>query len=239
MKPEERKAFAPACHGHRGRLFHLQKHKGDDPMSTTIKQIEANRENALHSTGPRTEAGKQTSSSNALTTGLTATRIYVPPEDQPAFDAMKANLVAELNPSGELQLSLFISILHATWNAQRCITLEAALQNEAISKTGVLDAMFDDDFARKLDRIYRYKRMHDSTQCRAITELRKLQTEDFRRNEANPPIEPAVSVLVDTTTRPAKGPRRKPAATSVLSFDDEIRALTFATKKLQTPPTAA
>jgi hypothetical protein len=39
---------------------------------TSYRQIEANRRNALKSTGPKTEAGKQTSRCNAVRHGLTA-----------------------------------------------------------------------------------------------------------------------------------------------------------------------
>jgi hypothetical protein len=39
---------------------------------TTYRQIEANRRNALKSTGPKTETGKKTSRCNAVRHGLTA-----------------------------------------------------------------------------------------------------------------------------------------------------------------------
>jgi hypothetical protein len=210
-------------------------------MSTTGKQIEANRANAQYSTGPRTEEGKQASSANAITTGLTATRIFVAPDDGDAFEAMKSNLLAELCPSGELQLSLFATILHATWNAQRCISLEALLQNEARSK-GLEDVLLDDEIARKLDRIYRYKRSHESTQRKSIAELRKLQNEAFYRN--NPSIasivEEAPSVLVDTRVTKSSIKRRQKAMAH--TFDDEIRDLKLMVRSLpkrQAPPEAA
>jgi hypothetical protein len=210
-------------------------------MSTTAKQLEANRANAQHSTGPRTEEGKQASSGNAITTGLTATRIFVAPEDGDAFEAMKDNLTAELAPRGELQLALFATILHATWNAQRCISLESSLQSEARSK-GFEDALFNDELARKLDRVYRYKRTHESTQRKSIAELRKLQNEEFYRN--NPSIagtvEEAPSVLVDTCVTKVAIKRRQKAMAH--SFDDEIRDLKLMVRSIperQAPPEAA
>src|SRR5262249_50109860 len=45
--------------------------RSQHPM-TSLKQIEANRRNAMKSTGPRTEAGKEQSRRNALRHGLTA-----------------------------------------------------------------------------------------------------------------------------------------------------------------------
>jgi hypothetical protein len=210
-------------------------------MSATEKQIEANRANAQLSTGPRTDAGKQASSANAITTGLTATRIFVAPEDGDAFEIMKSKLTEELAPSGELQLALFATILHATWNAQRCISLEASLQNEARSK-GFEDALFDNELARKLDRIYRYKRTHESTQRKSIAELRKLQNEDFYRNNptAAPIVDEEPSVLVNTSAIHAALKKRKKAV--IHSFDDEIKAIRLSVRsmaKLQAPPEAA
>lgn len=53
---------------------------GAGPM-TSVTQIEANRRNALKSTGPRTEAGKQVSRGNAVRHGLTAETVIGALED--------------------------------------------------------------------------------------------------------------------------------------------------------------
>lgn len=49
----------------------------------TRKQIRANRKNARKSTGPKTEAGKAASSTNALSHGLAAAETVVLPEEEP------------------------------------------------------------------------------------------------------------------------------------------------------------
>ena len=46
-----------------------------------VVQMEANRRNAQHSTGPRTEPGKKISSLNALRHGLTSRRKVLPSAD--------------------------------------------------------------------------------------------------------------------------------------------------------------
>jgi len=48
---------------------------------TSLKQIEANRRNALKSTDPRSEDGKQRASRNAVRHGLTAETVIEPLED--------------------------------------------------------------------------------------------------------------------------------------------------------------
>ena len=54
------------------------------PRRTSVKQIEANRRNALHSTGPTTPEGKRASRLNALTHGLRAKKVMIPGEENPA-----------------------------------------------------------------------------------------------------------------------------------------------------------
>jgi hypothetical protein len=54
----------------------------------SFSQIEANRRNALRSTGPKTEAGKRRSRRNAIRHGLTAEtviEVLEDPEDYKAF----------------------------------------------------------------------------------------------------------------------------------------------------------
>jgi hypothetical protein len=61
---------------------------------SSLCQIEANRHNALKSTGPKTEAGKQRSRRNALRHGFTAETVIEPlenPKEYRAFeDAIEA-----------------------------------------------------------------------------------------------------------------------------------------------------
>jgi hypothetical protein len=164
-------------------------------MATSAVQIQANRANAQLSTGPRSDEGKRASSSNSTTSGLTSAKIFVRPDEQAEFDTFKSGLSAEFQPDGVTQCSLFDLILHAAWNLRRCYLLETHIQNEAISK-GLADALLDDELARKLDRIYRYRKMHESSHRRAMADLRKLQTEQFWRQE-NQECEEE-SILTDT-----------------------------------------
>jgi hypothetical protein len=50
------------------------------------RRIRANRANAMLSTGPRTDSGKQRSSLNALRHGLTAASAVLASEDRAAYD---------------------------------------------------------------------------------------------------------------------------------------------------------
>ena len=55
----------------------------------TEKQIAANRANAQLSTGPRTDAGKAASSSNAVSHGLTSRGFIILPGQREAFDQLR------------------------------------------------------------------------------------------------------------------------------------------------------
>ena len=61
---------------------------------TSLKQIEANRRNAEDSTGPRSKAGKQRSSRNAVRHGLTAETVIEPLEDAEDYAAFEEAIAA-------------------------------------------------------------------------------------------------------------------------------------------------
>ena len=62
---------------------------------TSYRQIEANQRNALKSTGPRTEAGKQASRCNAVRHGLTAETVIAALEDAEDYKAFEVAITAD------------------------------------------------------------------------------------------------------------------------------------------------
>ena len=77
---------------------------------TSHRQIEANRRNALKSTGPRTDTGKEQSRRNAVRHGLTAETVVdvlEDPEDYKAFEiAVASGFDAQTAVERELVLRL-------------------------------------------------------------------------------------------------------------------------------------
>ncbi|HEY3835550.1 MAG TPA: hypothetical protein VGL72_03225, partial [Bryobacteraceae bacterium] len=94
---------------------------------TTEKQLEANRANALKSTGPRTEAGKNRSSLNALRHGLTGHVVVLPNEDQEILRQFTAKIIADLDVQGDHELQLATTYATAMWNVQRAMAIQENL----------------------------------------------------------------------------------------------------------------
>ena len=82
------------------------------------KQLEANRQNALQSTGPTTVDGVDAIKLNALRHGLRSVQTVVPGEDPDAWEAHRAAAVEDVKPVGVLELALAEQIAEqalATW----------------------------------------------------------------------------------------------------------------------------
>jgi len=99
-------------------------------MST--RQLEANRRNAAKSTGPKTQAGKASSSRNACTHGFTATTVVLSTEDGSLFEQLRQELHAELCPVGLIETDLVDEIAAARWRQRRCATFETVQLNHKI-----------------------------------------------------------------------------------------------------------
>ena len=93
----------------------------------TQKQIEANRLNALKSTGPRTEEGKRASSQNALKSGLDAESQFVPGESPEQFAALQASYFEQFAPANAEQRFLVDQLIRNEWLLQRYHRVESQL----------------------------------------------------------------------------------------------------------------
>ena len=88
-------------------------------------QALVNKENAQQSTGPRTAAGKRTSSQNAVRHGLTGQLVVLPTEDASKYEDFRAKLFADLAPQGTVEEMLSQTLADNEWRAERARTLEA------------------------------------------------------------------------------------------------------------------
>jgi hypothetical protein len=91
------------------------------------QQIDANRQNAQKSTGPKTPEGKAAVSQNALKHGLTAQQVCITGEDQDEFNTTLQSFQDELKPVGPVQTLLVEQIVMAAWRLSRLRLIEGGL----------------------------------------------------------------------------------------------------------------
>ena len=94
---------------------------------TTPKQTQANRKNGKKSQGPKTDAGKKTSSQNAVKHGLTADTTVLPGEDQVEYDQLRAALFEEDQPVGITERFCVDEKAHCIWNLLRGAKMRYAI----------------------------------------------------------------------------------------------------------------
>jgi hypothetical protein len=85
-------------------------------------QLAANRANAQHSTGPKTDAGRASSSQNRTTHGLArhnGTFVLLATEDPAAFEAFKSGLTNAHQPTDEAESDLVNAMAESRWLANR------------------------------------------------------------------------------------------------------------------------
>ncbi len=92
-----------------------------------MSQSETNRENAQHSTGPSTEAGKQRSKFNARKHNLTGQAIVSSEEDLKNYFDCSARLISSLHCAGENELRIAHSLADAQWQLDRARAIETNL----------------------------------------------------------------------------------------------------------------
>jgi hypothetical protein len=94
---------------------------------TTFRQIEANRRNALKSTGPKTEAGKQQSRCNAVRHRLTAETVIGALEDAEDYQAFEATIIADYDAQSAVERELVLRLASLLWRLRRASIMETGL----------------------------------------------------------------------------------------------------------------
>jgi hypothetical protein len=95
--------------------------------SSAARRAVINRANSAHSTGPRTESGKQRSSLNALSHGLTSRTAVLPTEDPDTYQRHIQQFLDEYAPATPTETQLVHEIANTAWRLNRIPFLEADL----------------------------------------------------------------------------------------------------------------
>ena len=94
---------------------------------TTLKQIEANRRNALKSTGPVTDDGKRRSRRNAIRHGLTAETVIAVLEDPEDYKAFERSITADFDAQTAVERELVLRLASLLWRLRRTTAIETGL----------------------------------------------------------------------------------------------------------------
>ncbi len=92
----------------------------------TAAQVRANRANAQKSTGPRTAAGKERASQNAVKHGLLAQEAVIQGEDPEEFERYRTWMLEELAPAGPVETMLAERVVGLSWRLRRAERLQNA-----------------------------------------------------------------------------------------------------------------
>ena len=145
----------------------------------TQAQIDANRRNAQHSTGPRTPEGKRTVARNATTHGLFCQHLILPGENDAELESLRAGIHRRLRPADDLEMIYAERIVVAAWKMRRLIASERRLfdsYQRHHSSFGTAEELLTHQYpAEDVERIQKLTAALERSMDKAMTELIKLQ----------------------------------------------------------------
>jgi hypothetical protein len=88
------------------------------------KQIDANRRNAIKSTGPKSETGKANARMNALRHGLTAEQAVLPHENEDDYEKLRDGMLESYAPQDSAEQALVEELVNSYWRLLRLHRVE-------------------------------------------------------------------------------------------------------------------
>jgi hypothetical protein len=114
---------------------------------TSLRQIEANRRNALKSTGPQTENGKRNSRQNAVRHGLTAETVVIGIEDISDYKGFEEAVILDYDAQSAVERELVLRLASLLWRLRRATAIETGLLELASADTNEPELAGVDDVA--------------------------------------------------------------------------------------------
>ena len=157
---------------------------------TTTAQVLANRQNAAHSTGPKTPEGKQTSSRNATRHGLSGVFTVLPHENADDFNDLAARLRGEFQPESENENFLVDQMIQSRCRLLRIQRLEALAFEQILTEPGgnsdpdarILAGLCGSGNA--FDKLQRYTAAAERSYYKALRELRQSRAQQTKSDTA-------------------------------------------------------
>jgi len=171
-------------------------------------QIDANRRNALKSTGPRSAEGKGVSRWNALKTGIQAKLTVIPGEKPAELEQLTAEYHQQFQPASPVERFLVDSLVMAEWHLRRYRLIESVLW--AVTTQGFTEHPAIARLHRRIDAAERsyHRALRELHRCKAQTELEAVSEDtpelaSFSSIPAEPPRAARPGNASDYLTRPA------------------------------------
>ena len=148
--------------------------RGAHPIS--LAKLAANRQNAQHSTGPKTEAGKAQSRRNALKHGIFAANMFVYGENLGEYQELLGALREDLAPVGAVEELLVEKVAIAVWRGKRVLRCEGGLIRTLVDEEKMLDWKALPLLSTcHMDRVLRYDTMIQRQLSSTLSQLERLQ----------------------------------------------------------------
>jgi hypothetical protein len=178
-----------------------------DPVDRWLaRRAATNRANSQHSTGPRTEPGKQRSSLNALRHGLTARTAVLPNEDPEAYQRHIQQFLDEYQPATPSETQLVHEIANTAWRLNRIPLLEAELLSigllsnapspqtlvSQLATLGLHGSRLSRQFQKALDQLRDIQEERRRLERRQLTEAAELFLRHQHKGLPWEPVDPAL-----------------------------------------------
>jgi hypothetical protein len=129
---------------------------------TSLAQLEANRANAGHSTGPTSEGGKARAARNAMRHGLLSESAVLDTEDRQAYDEHCRRLREALDARGPWEDILADRVAAQAWRLRRATWMETCILDHVMAKAADRDDAWRKHYIDTARREAREKGLDDS-----------------------------------------------------------------------------
>jgi len=194
---------------------------------STQRQIDANRLNALQSTGPRTAQGKAVSSQNALKSGLDADSPFVIGESRQEFAELQDEYTDRFLPRSPDERFLVDTLIRNDWLLRRLFRVESQLWEYHTMRASRSEGVpLGEAFATASDVFMRLHRRVSHAERSYKEALRNLQRLQADRQSAPAPADPPEHAEPGLpTVQPEPIIDETPKLASFLTFPSEMAPL--------------
>jgi hypothetical protein len=183
------------------------------------KQIDANRRNALKSTGPKSEEGKARSSMNALRHGLTAAQAVLPHENEDDYEKLREGMLESYAPEDSAEQAVVEELVNAYWRLQRLHRVETQYWDNVGGSynrgdQGIAEALLQTP-DRQMRNFFRYYAQVERSYYKALAAANQIKRE---RRDRKPLKAIAATAQNGFVSQPEEEPQpattRDPSATA-------------------------